>query len=216
MSCKLISIFLNVDRSISFAVSLIDFSGFAFYNALNFGIWVINTYKMFRSEGKHQDNAWKDWVVCTFPLAKIWCNLVYEAINSILTENECPDMIVHHMHECFDKSDSCFLLWLPFIVLSGNIHACCNVYSLLQASKHSFLIVPIWLRFINLCSILINDVDMHIAYTSQAFEQAGKSPDHIFRKSCDIDIEKVKQSKYFRALFQQSCQSPKEGLVCFT
>ncbi|XP_073127339.1 ATPase family AAA domain-containing protein FIGL1 [Henckelia pumila] len=46
----------------------------------------------------------------------------------------------------------------------------------------------------------------------QAFEQAGKSPDYIFSKSCDIDIEKVKHSKYFRALFQQSCQSPAEGL----
>ncbi|XP_073294098.1 ATPase family AAA domain-containing protein FIGL1 isoform X1 [Primulina huaijiensis] len=46
----------------------------------------------------------------------------------------------------------------------------------------------------------------------QAFVQAGKSPDHIFKKSCDIDIEKVKQSKYFRALLQQSCQSPTEGL----
>ncbi|KZV20253.1 fidgetin-like protein 1 [Dorcoceras hygrometricum] len=53
---------------------------------------------------------------------------------------------------------------------------------------------------------LIHDSDR------QAFEQAGKSPDHIFRKSFDIDIEKVKQSKYFRALFQQSCQSPTEGL----
>lgn len=36
----------------------------------------------------------------------------------------------------------------------------------------------------------------------QAFEQAGRSPGCVFKKQEDIDIEKIKQSKYFRALTQ--------------
>lgn len=45
---------------------------------------------------------------------------------------------------------------------------------------------------------------MHLVYISQAFNRAGKSPDYIFRKSSDIDVEKVKQCKYYRSLFQKS------------
>ncbi|KAL0377294.1 UNVERIFIED_CONTAM: ATPase family AAA domain-containing protein FIGL1 [Sesamum radiatum] len=40
----------------------------------------------------------------------------------------------------------------------------------------------------------------------QAFAQAGKDPGCIFRKRGDIDMQKIKQSKYFHALFQQSCE----------
>ncbi|KAL6325206.1 hypothetical protein AAG906_023051 [Vitis piasezkii] len=38
----------------------------------------------------------------------------------------------------------------------------------------------------------------------QAFEQAGRVPGRVFGMRGDIDIEKIKQSKYFRALLQQS------------
>ncbi|WCJ27473.1 P-loop containing nucleoside triphosphate hydrolases superfamily protein [Euphorbia peplus] len=34
-------------------------------------------------------------------------------------------------------------------------------------------------------------------------EQAGRSPDHVCSKKLDIDIEKIKESKYFRALVQK-------------
>ncbi|KAK4483223.1 hypothetical protein RD792_010405 [Penstemon davidsonii] len=45
----------------------------------------------------------------------------------------------------------------------------------------------------------------------QAFEQAGRDPGCIFKKRGDIDIEKVKQSKYCRALFQQSSGRATDG-----
>ncbi|KAL4577113.1 hypothetical protein LXL04_013216 [Taraxacum kok-saghyz] len=38
----------------------------------------------------------------------------------------------------------------------------------------------------------------------QAFEQAGKDPGVTFRKQGDLNIEKIKQSKYFKALLQHS------------
>ncbi|OIT05585.1 PREDICTED: fidgetin-like protein 1 [Nicotiana attenuata] len=44
---------------------------------------------------------------------------------------------------------------------------------------------------------LITESDRH------AFEQAGRDPGCIFTKGKDIDIEKIKQSKYFLSLFQQ-------------
>ncbi|XP_060192941.1 ATPase family AAA domain-containing protein FIGL1 [Lycium barbarum] len=44
---------------------------------------------------------------------------------------------------------------------------------------------------------LITQSDRH------AFEQAGRDPGCIFTKGKDIDIEKIKQSKYFLALFPQ-------------
>ncbi|XP_065877123.1 ATPase family AAA domain-containing protein FIGL1 [Euphorbia lathyris] len=37
----------------------------------------------------------------------------------------------------------------------------------------------------------------------RAFEQAGRDPGHVFSKKGDFDIEKIKQSKYFRALLQK-------------
>ncbi|KAL8538422.1 hypothetical protein ACS0TY_000429 [Phlomoides rotata] len=45
----------------------------------------------------------------------------------------------------------------------------------------------------------------------QAFTQAGKDPGCIFKKRGDIDIEKIKQSKYFCSLFQQSFGSTAYG-----
>ncbi|XP_076925639.1 ATPase family AAA domain-containing protein FIGL1-like [Bidens hawaiensis] len=38
----------------------------------------------------------------------------------------------------------------------------------------------------------------------QAFEQAGRDPGFVFHKQGDISIERIKQSKYFKALFQHS------------
>ncbi|CAI9272830.1 unnamed protein product [Lactuca saligna] len=38
----------------------------------------------------------------------------------------------------------------------------------------------------------------------QAFEQAGRDPGVVFHKQGDINIEKIKQSKYFKALLQHS------------
>ncbi|CAL5370266.1 unnamed protein product [Camellia sinensis] len=38
----------------------------------------------------------------------------------------------------------------------------------------------------------------------QAFEQAGRDPGCVFSKSGNMDIEKIRQTKYFQALFQQS------------
>ncbi|KAI7741929.1 hypothetical protein M8C21_024308 [Ambrosia artemisiifolia] len=38
----------------------------------------------------------------------------------------------------------------------------------------------------------------------QAFEQAGKDPGFVFHKKGDINIEKIKESKYFKALLQDS------------
>lgn len=39
---------------------------------------------------------------------------------------------------------------------------------------------------------------------SQAFEQAGKEPGFVFPKQGDISVERIKQSKYFKALIQHS------------
>ncbi|MFS7956379.1 putative microtubule-severing ATPase [Helianthus anomalus] len=39
---------------------------------------------------------------------------------------------------------------------------------------------------------------------SQAFEQAGKDPGFVFHKQGDINIEKIKESKYFKALLKHS------------
>uniref|UniRef100_A0A6N2MBG0 Uncharacterized protein n=1 Tax=Salix viminalis TaxID=40686 RepID=A0A6N2MBG0_SALVM len=36
-----------------------------------------------------------------------------------------------------------------------------------------------------------------------AFEQAGRAPGQVFSRKGDIDIEKIKQSKYFGALLQK-------------
>lgn len=47
----------------------------------------------------------------------------------------------------------------------------------------------------------------------QAFEQAGRVPGRVFGMRGDIDIEKIKQSKYFRALLQQSKEGAANELV---
>lgn len=39
---------------------------------------------------------------------------------------------------------------------------------------------------------------------SRAFEQAGKAPGCVFGRKGGVDIDKIKQSKYFCALLQQS------------
>ncbi|KDP46288.1 hypothetical protein JCGZ_10128 [Jatropha curcas] len=46
----------------------------------------------------------------------------------------------------------------------------------------------------------------------RAFEQAGRAPGHVFDSKGDIDIEKVKQSKHFRALLQQYNIRPLHGM----
>ena len=48
---------------------------------------------------------------------------------------------------------------------------------------------------------------------SQAFEQAGKIPGCIFGKSGDIDIERIKKSKYFQALLKESKEKVDNPLV---
>ncbi|KAK3036461.1 hypothetical protein RJ639_030060 [Escallonia herrerae] len=42
----------------------------------------------------------------------------------------------------------------------------------------------------------------------QSFEQAGRDPGRVFSKQGDIDIENIKQSKYFCALFQKCKGGP--------
>ncbi|XP_061348874.1 ATPase family AAA domain-containing protein FIGL1 [Gastrolobium bilobum] len=46
----------------------------------------------------------------------------------------------------------------------------------------------------------------------QAFEQAKKSPGCVFGTTGDIDIEKIRNSKYFRALFKQSKEKDENQL----
>ncbi|KAF2316425.1 hypothetical protein GH714_041766 [Hevea brasiliensis] len=46
----------------------------------------------------------------------------------------------------------------------------------------------------------------------RAFEQAGRAPGHVFSRKGDIDIEKIKQSKYFRALLHQYNIRPTNGM----
>lgn len=48
---------------------------------------------------------------------------------------------------------------------------------------------------------------------SQAFEQAGRVPGRVFGMRGGIDVEKIKQSKHFRALLQTKGGAANE-LVC--
>lgn len=50
-------------------------------------------------------------------------------------------------------------------------------------------------------------------FLSQAFEQAKKSPGRIFGTTGDIDIEKIRNSKYFQALVKQSKEKDENQLV---
>ncbi|KAL9276559.1 hypothetical protein ACSQ67_025888 [Phaseolus vulgaris] len=52
-----------------------------------------------------------------------------------------------------------------------------------------------------------------IKWRNQAFEQAKKSPGCIFGTTGDIDIEKIRNSKYFRALVNQSKETYENKLV---
>lgn len=49
---------------------------------------------------------------------------------------------------------------------------------------------------------------------SRAFEQAGRAPGQVFSRKGDIDIEKIKQSKYFGALLQKYNIKLSNKLVC--
>jgi hypothetical protein len=49
---------------------------------------------------------------------------------------------------------------------------------------------------------------------SRAFEQAGRGLGQVFSRKGDIDIEKIKQSKYFRALLQKYNIKLSNKLVC--
>ncbi|XP_042007900.1 ATPase family AAA domain-containing protein FIGL1-like [Salvia splendens] len=46
----------------------------------------------------------------------------------------------------------------------------------------------------------------------QAFAQAGKDIGPIFRNKAGVDLEKIKQSRYFRSLSQESCERTAYGL----
>lgn len=54
---------------------------------------------------------------------------------------------------------------------------------------------------------------MLLLCNSQAFEAAGIPPGKIF--SMNADIDKIKQSKYFCALIQQSSKGNSNEFVCF-
>lgn len=46
--------------------------------------------------------------------------------------------------------------------------------------------------------------DCPLCLSSRAFDQAKSTPGSVFRTIEEIDIEKIKQSKYFRALLRHS------------
>lgn len=48
---------------------------------------------------------------------------------------------------------------------------------------------------------------------SRAFEQAGIAPGHAFSLKGDIDVEKIKQSKYFRTNLQRYNERATSELV---
>lgn len=55
-------------------------------------------------------------------------------------------------------------------------------------------------------------------FLSQAFEQAKKSPGCVFGATGDIDVEKIKKSKYFQALLKQSKEKTENQImviICF-
>lgn len=62
-------------------------------------------------------------------------------------------------------------------------------------------ILVVRLLFMGRCLLTIINV---YCFLSRAFEQAKKSPGCIFGKTGDIDIEKIKKSKYFQVLLKQS------------
>lgn len=65
--------------------------------------------------------------------------------------------------------------------------------------------------------ITFSDINLDSLYfLSQAFEQAKRSPGPVFCTTGDIDIEKIKNSKYFQALLKQSKEKDTNPLVKFT
>lgn len=69
-----------------------------------------------------------------------------------------------------------------------------------------------WMLFFLLYSFSLS-TDLCLLRFSQAFEQAGIEAGPVFTKGGDINIEKIEQSKYFRALRLQSKGTALNGLV---
>ena len=62
--------------------------------------------------------------------------------------------------------------------------------------------------------LLVTVVMICLLYSfSRAFEQAKKAPGCVFGTRGEIDIGRIKQSKYFRALLQQSNIKAENELV---
>lgn len=55
-----------------------------------------------------------------------------------------------------------------------------------------------------LSNLLVANTSLFPDSDRQAFEQAGKSPGHVFGKQEDIDINKIMQSKHYQAILQLS------------
>ena len=58
-------------------------------------------------------------------------------------------------------------------------------------------------------------INLNCIFFRKAFELAKKSPGCVFGTRGDIDVEKIKQSKYFRAILQQPNGVSGKGLVMF-
>jgi len=52
-----------------------------------------------------------------------------------------------------------------------------------------------------------------IYFLSRAFEQAKRSPEPVFNTTGDIDIDKIRNSKYFQALINPSKEKDCKQLV---
>lgn len=88
-----------------------------------------------------------------------------------------------------------------------------------------FFVNLLWFFECFISTVIFNDYQISsctsnnlnaIFLSRKAFEQAKKVPGCVFGLREDIEIEKVKQSKYLRALLQQSNGVAVNELVSFT
>ena len=87
-------------------------------------------------------------------------------------------------------------------------------YSLIRVSWQGFHNFFECLFSITLYVTLIFHADDSVQYIfSRAFDQAGRAAGQIFCKKGDVDIEKIKQSKHFRALLKQYNEKAANELV---
>nr|GEW36546.1 ATPase family AAA domain-containing protein FIGL1 [Tanacetum cinerariifolium] len=74
-------------------------------------------------------------------------------------------------------------------------------FLILQFSKSKIVPIVFYLPLEFESNIHVGQLDGNC---DQAFEQAGKEPGFVFPKQGDISVERIKQSKYFKALIQHS------------